>query len=767
MDREELHDVVLGRLGARRELVEALGVVEPCDEARERAGVVGGEEAGDLVDERTQLRRRDAGGAARLVRGELDVQPQFRLDEPDELGDRCAGCPAEPREHRARLAQAFPRGGREAGEPRVPVGLSRDEVQRVDERRTVGPRDAAEPFGDLRAERAQGRVVRRETAGEEREGAQVGEPDRPARPREQPQQRRPRVGVAEHSEDGDDVHDLGGGQQAAEPQDAMRDAAGRQGVAEAHHVLLAAEQHRPGRRPPVGGARRAHPREPRRDAVGLVLEARLEHGPDLSGGCARAGAQTVDAHRRAGAEGREHRVRRIEHPGAVAPARQEGEARAPAIRRERRREAGEVARARPAPRVDRLVRVADGHDAGAGEQGREQVGLHDGGVLVLVEEHDAIAVSDLRPHGGVIPHDAESAGDLIGEVDDPASLLLPRIVASQVGQQRQRRHAPLGVDDVLVHDRALAGGGEVEDAGEPRREGGEGVEVDQVVDGVAGDAQGCVDDRARGLGPSLEPRIVGGEHDPAHEQPRRRLRQHRRLAVLSDAHAVLAHDAVGEAVVRRHGRAVQQLVRVDGRRSGPVARREHVEDPGALGVGAGALPQPGEHVELAGRVQLRQERQQPAALELGQTVEAPRDALGELTRCLARERQPEHLVTAHESVGDEPHHAAGHRLGLAASRAGDDERGRERRLDHRGLLGRRGELAEGGRDRRGRDGTGHDALTAAIVWMRQSPYEWSSRQCSLYAASKDVPRMTVTAASTRARNAARRSSSKGCCVGVA
>ena len=86
MDREQLHDVVLGRLGARRELVELLGVIEPREEARDRTGLVGGEEGVQLVDECAQLGRGDARGSARLVGGELDVQAQLALDEAHELG---------------------------------------------------------------------------------------------------------------------------------------------------------------------------------------------------------------------------------------------------------------------------------------------------------------------------------------------------------------------------------------------------------------------------------------------------------------------------------------------------------------------------------------------------------------------------------------------------------------------------------------------------------------------------------------------------------
>ena len=127
------------------------------------------------------------------------------------------------------------------------------------------------------------------------------------------------------------------------------------------------------------------------------------------------------------------------------------------------------------------------------------------------------------------------------------------------------------------------------------------------------------------------------------------------------------------------------------------------------------------------------------AFEFGQPCQTLLDALRQLTGGLAGEREPENLVAADDAVRHQPDDPRGHRLGLAAAGAGDHERGSQRRLDDRGLLVRRRELAEGGRDdarrqeRGGRvDGVGrqlhrealhdgHEALTAPTVWMRHSP----------------------------------------------
>ena len=103
---------------------------------------------------------------------------------------------------------------------------------------------------------------------------------------------------------------------------------------------------------------------------------------------------------------------------------------------------------------------------------------------------------------------------------------------------------------------------------------------------------------------------------------------------------------------------------------------------------------------------------QSAGLELGESLQPALDPLGEFAGGLARERETEDLVATDEAVRDEPDDARGHRLGLAAAGARDDERRRERGLDHRGLLVRRRELTERGGDRRGESGLGgHGVVT--------------------------------------------------------
>ena len=59
------------------------------------------------------------------------------------------------------------------------------------------------------------------------------------------------------------------------------------------------------------------------------------------------------------------------------------------------------------------MRVAHGHDGCSGEERGEKIGLHDGGVLILVEEDDAEPVADLVCHDGVRAHDLERTGHLV------------------------------------------------------------------------------------------------------------------------------------------------------------------------------------------------------------------------------------------------------------------------------------------------------------------------------------------------------------------
>ena len=331
--------------------------------------------------------------------------------------------------------------------------------------------------------------------------------------------------------------------------------------------------------------------------------------------------------------------------------------------------------------------------------------------------------------------DLECARDLVGEVHHADATLLSRVFAGEVGEQRERTHLLVSRRHIGVDDGRPAGRGPLEHIAEPLGEGRERVEGHEVVDAVARDPQRRVDDAAHRLASRLEPRVVRCEHDPAHQEPRRRFRQDGGFGIPSDPQRVLADDLVGEAVVGRHRRPVEQSVVVCFARHRTRQRHQGVHRcMASLGSAAGAL-EFGEDLEVTLGVKLRQMRHEPARLELGESLQPALDPLGELAGGLPGEGEAEHLIAPHDPVRDEPHHARRHRLGLAAAGAGDHQRGFERRLDDGPLLRRGRELAERRgddvrRQRGGREGCRHDALTAPTVWMRQRPYENSSRQCS-------------------------------------
>ena len=298
----------------------------------------------------------------------------------------------------------------------------------------------------------------RETPGQRGELAQIRQADRPARTRQEADERRARRRIADHPQRTDHVDHLGGGEQSAEAEDAVRDAAAPECVTEADHVLLAAEEDGPRRRAPLLRALCPHPGEPLGHTIGLGIEVGIEPELDDARRCAGARAQLLHGHRARGCrERREHGVRRGQHRGAVAPAREQRVLRAVRARGEGVGETAEIAGARAAPAVDRLMRIADGHHAGAREERGEQVGLRHRGVLVLVEEHHAVSIAQLVGHRGVTRDHLEGAGDLVGEVDDPEPQLLGGVLAGEVGQEGESIDPVDRVGDIRIDGRPPVG----------------------------------------------------------------------------------------------------------------------------------------------------------------------------------------------------------------------------------------------------------------------------------------------------------------------
>ena len=317
----------------------------------------------------------------------------------------------------------------------------------------------------------------------------------------------------------------------------------------------------------------------------------------------------------------------------------------PARRAELPFEVLEVGGARSAPAVDRLVGIAHRHHRVVGEELGEHPRLDDARVLVLVEQHYPVAVTELGDHRGHTAHDLEGEGDLVGVFDEAA----PRL---GLGEPRgeldeHRKGGDLADHPVDLGIGPRAAGGEV---GELLEAVGHRDDARRVGDVLAeGPAEGedvlreCVD-RA----PETRQPLVGTrDHDRPRELPGGCLAEDGAVALPPQQDRVVAEDGVGERVVGRDGRRVERVV---------VTRDE------------------------------------PAVGELGDPLPDPRR---ELARRLAREGEAEDLPRRDVAVREEPQHPVRHRLGLATAGAGDDERRGELRLDHGTLLVRRTRPTEG------------------------------------------------------------------------
>lgn len=186
----------------------------------------------------------------------------------------------------------------------------------------------------------------------------------------------------------------------------------------------------------------------------------------------------------------EHAVGDPEDAAVVAPARHE----AVGLRRtgagERAGEGVEVVGAGSPPPVDRLVRVADGHHRGVAEEFREEPGLDDRCVLILVEQHDTVLLAELVADVGSGLDDVVGTAHLVGEVEHAAALLLGDVVAHEARQRRQTEEVHRRLLDIAVAAIRLEGEGLI-----PRDALSE-IEVDTVVEGVTGQPLHGIDDRA-------------------------------------------------------------------------------------------------------------------------------------------------------------------------------------------------------------------------------------------------------------------------------
>ena len=318
-------------------------------------------------------------------------------------------------------------------------------------------------------------------------------------------------------------------------------------------------------------------------------------------------------------------------------------------------EALQVAGGRAAPAVDRLVRVAHrGHRVAGAEQRAQQHELRVAGVLVLVEQHDAVLRPLPRAHVRHLARDPRGQRHLVAEVDRAQVALAPRVRRDDRHQLAPRRQ-PL---QVLEDLRARLAGARLAEVLRPRRRrvhdpfqlGGDVVDVQQVLGALAGQVE---DGGGHRPGPDLDVRelAVPAAHEVVGELPRGGLAEQPGVRLEPEPQAVVGEQRGGVGVV---GRDLDRL---------RVGEHAPARQP--------AQPRPHPLAQLAGR--------------------------------LAGEREAEHLVRLDDAVRDEPDDARRHRLGLARAGARDDEQRCRRRLDDRGLLRRRLRTPEDVRDPRRRE----------------------------------------------------------------
>ena len=335
-------------------------------------------------------------------------------------------------------------------------------------------------------------------------------------------------------------------------------------------------------------------------------------------------------------------VRRGEDPAVVAPRRGQGEHPPPGALRGEPVEEGVEGGGRSAPPpVDRLIGISDGRHRMVVEKGRQQAHLDDRGVLELVQEHEAVLAPDRGDRLGRRVHDPRGEDELIGEVEDPH----PPLPALEFPDRVEEGDAP-SIRADRVADRIVARGDLLELRRVLLEACARRLEVVLVLRQLPGKAQGLIHG-----GGDRHLRIDGlrpGHEDVRHQLDAAGFTEHAEVGIHSDAQRVLPDDPLSEGVVGERYRGFRSI------------------DP---------------------RHRLREEGN------------ALREPLGEFAGGLLREGESEDLTGSELLVirqcPQDPH---GHRLGLARTRARDDEQRPGGRLDDRLLL------------RRGHDLRVHDLL---------------------------------------------------------
>ena len=272
------------------------------------------------------------------------------------------------------------------------------------------------------------------------------------------------------------------------------------------------------------------------------------------------------------------------------------------------------------------MRVTDGgHRVPLGEQPAQQYQLGVAGVLVLVEEHHgepgALPDPDVPDLGGEPGRERY----LVTEVEYLALALAP-----QVGLDQRDEDPPGGEPgEPLTHGagrtaRLLApgfGGQPLCPGDDPLEEVGHVAGHDQVLGALAGEREHRLGHRGRS-GVHLAHVPVPALHHLVGQLPAAGLGEQPGPGLDADAQPVVAQHRGRVGVVRRDGHRLRLVP---------------VQTPPVQCAQAGAHP------------------------------------VGEFTRGLAGERQPEDLLGSNDPVGHQPDHAGGHGLGLARAGTGHHE----------------------------------------------------------------------------------------------
>ena len=263
-----------------------------------------------------------------------------------------------------------------------------------------------------------------------------------------------------------------------------------------------------------------------------------------------------------------------------------------------------------------------------GEELGEQPGLHDRGVLVLVEQHDAVAVALDLGDAGLAAEDLEGERDLVGVLDEAAAALGLAVLGREIDEHVEGAHRLDPAVDLGVG--APAARRQVAHGREPAREGPHLLGVRDVLRERPRDAEHRPGDGIEVLAEVGQTLVARADDRRAGELPRGGLADHGAVALAAEGRGVVAVERVRVGVVGRDRRGLEGVAVV-------------AEHPDA-----------------------------------GEVADALADAGGELPRGLAREGQAEDLARTHEVIGEQPQHATGHRLGLARAGARDHEGGGER-----------------------------------------------------------------------------------------